>query len=182
MWDATRWADACDQDEQLAAKPLCLCKFAQDAPLQEAAQEIRSIRSSLGWRDCNCATVLLPKHTDEVADIVLALYRDQQASGQKYLIRATSQEFTSQNDLSCACESNPADVRPIVMDMSAMDKILEFNDEQETITVQTGITFEASLRCCGHGFCEDLHLRLVLYHMWTLPGRMPYFCSGISSA
>ncbi|GIL42745.1 hypothetical protein Vafri_672 [Volvox africanus] len=116
---------------------------AMDVKLQDLGHELQTIRSGLGWNDCTCGAVLRPKHTEEVADIVLALYRDHQTSGQKYLVRATSQEFVSHNNLSCACAGIPADTRAVVIDMSGLDKILEFNDEQETVTVQAGITFEA---------------------------------------
>ncbi|KAG2500003.1 hypothetical protein HYH03_002285 [Edaphochlamys debaryana] len=75
----------------------------------------------------------------------MALYRDQQVTGQKYLVRATSQGFVSHNNISCACAkpSTADDVRAVVLDMSAMNKVLEFNHDKETVTVQTGITFEA---------------------------------------
>ncbi|GFR41090.1 hypothetical protein Agub_g1731 [Astrephomene gubernaculifera] len=106
-------------------------------------QQQTAIRSGLGWNDCSCGAVLRPKHTEEVADIVMALYRDLQVTQQKYLVRATSQGFISHNNLSCACTSLPADVRSVVLDMSAMNKVLEFNDDKETVTVQAGMTFEA---------------------------------------
>ncbi|GLI69127.1 hypothetical protein VaNZ11_013682 [Volvox africanus] len=123
--------------------PLASAVAAMDIKLQDLGRELQTIRSGLGWNDCTCGAVLRPKHTEEVADIVLALYRDHQTSGQKYLVRATSQEFVSHNNLSCACAGIPADTRAVVIDMSGLDKILEFNDEQETVTVQAGITFEA---------------------------------------
>ncbi|KXZ56870.1 hypothetical protein GPECTOR_1g785 [Gonium pectorale] len=73
----------------------------------------------------------------------MALYRDQQVTGQKYLVRATNQGFVSHNNLSCPCADARSDVRAVALDMSAMNKVLEFNDDRETVTVQAGITFEA---------------------------------------
>jgi L-gulonolactone oxidase len=73
----------------------------------------------------------------------MALYRDQQVTGQAYLVRATSQGFVSHNNLSCACAGAPAEVRTIAIDMSGMNKVLEVNEDRETITVQAGISFEA---------------------------------------
>ncbi len=74
----------------------------------------------------------------------MALHRDTQVTGQKYLVRATSNGFLSHNNFSCPCSSAPAGVRAVALDMSGMDKVLQFSADQETVTVQAGITFEVS--------------------------------------
>mgnify|MGYP001807450149 CR=1 FL=1 len=116
--------------------------YTQDMRAGTIGQQLNTLRSGLGWHDCSCGTILRPKHTEEVADIVMALYRDQQVTGQKYLVRASSQGFMSHNNFSCACASVASDTRAVMLDMSAMNKVLEFNDDRETVTVQAGITFE----------------------------------------
>ncbi|PNW85242.1 hypothetical protein CHLRE_03g177600v5 [Chlamydomonas reinhardtii] len=129
----------------LASLPLSLGLTIGDQDMRAGTigQQLNTLRSGLGWHDCSCGTILRPKHTEEVADIVMALYRDQQVTGQKYLVRASSQGFMSHNNFSCACASVASDTRAVMLDMSAMNKVLEFNDDRETVTVQAGITFEA---------------------------------------
>lgn len=96
------------------------------------------LKSALGWRDCQAKTVFKPTHTDQVADIVMSLYQDTQATGTKYLIRATHHEFFSHNNFSCSQEE--AEVHAVVIDMSMMNSMVSLTDE--TITVQAGMTFQ----------------------------------------
>ncbi|PNH07915.1 hypothetical protein TSOC_005579 [Tetrabaena socialis] len=116
-----------------------------------------TIKSGLGWHDCACGTILRPRDTEEVADVVMALHRDLQVTGQRYLVRATSQGFVSHNNFSCACATVPANVRAVVLDLSAMDRVLEFNDDRETVTVQAGVTIEDRLRASALGIIDAAH-------------------------
>mmetsp|Transcript_5231 Transcript_5231/g.11442 ORF Transcript_5231/g.11442 Transcript_5231/m.11442 type:complete len:590 (-) Transcript_5231:711-2480(-) len=138
---------------------LCLASTAS-AKVQVAqrsdSQTSHEISSALGWKSCRPAILYQPANTDEVADIIQSLHREHSLGVQKYLIRATHQNFFSHNNMSCPITED-ATVLTVAIDTSAMKNLLQINDEDMTVTVQAGMTF------------TELE-KLLLEHGLSLPG------------